>query len=385
MEPTFSIEFDEPYYVPGNCVRGNLTIRNQSAIHALSLKICIHGEIQTYWTQLEKKRHLKSGHPVSHCHHHTKPPENKTFKSHINILEGVSQPWSSIDNPSNRIPIGVNIFPFVFQLPFSCPPSFEGTHGRVRYTVHVELNRPWRLDVEARRAFTVLPIIDLTTIPKIRNPVMNHACKHSGFLGSKEVKIKAQLPKSGFVPGEIIPIAISIHNHTKKPLYYLKAQLIQHVHYQAQQENSHFSSDEHCHKHCDHKTAETKMSEVEKSFEVNCCSEGIIQVALVLPNPLVPSFKTNIIEVDYCVTVEVEKDKKLRVEFPIIVGTSPVGHVMGSANIGNRSSALSVTQPDLNLLIEPPPEYQDRVEVTMASAPPPEYNENSNGITSVWI
>lgn len=101
---------------------------------------------------------------------------------------------------------------------------------------------------------------------------------------------------------------------------------------------------------------------MEKSFQVNCCSEGQVQLALVLPNPLVPSFRTGIIEVDYCVMVEIDKSKKLCVEFPVIIGTVPIGQMM---SMMMRAPAYSVTQPEIA-----PPEYQDRVEVVMASAPP---------------
>ncbi|EGT38306.1 hypothetical protein CAEBREN_30558 [Caenorhabditis brenneri] len=366
MDPIFTIDFDQPaaVYTPGQTVRGTLTIQNQSALNALSLKICIHGEVVTFWRKYEQND--KTG-------RYYRRSEHINYKSVIKILNGAAQPWSSIENTTNKIPAGVNIFPFVFQLPMSCPPSFEGSHGNVRYSVHVELHRPWRLDVETKRVFSVIPIVDLNTIPKTINPMVSHACMHSGFFGTKEVKVTVNLPKSGYTPGEVIPITLSIHNHTKKPVHYAKASLIQHVHYQAQQENSHLFPEQHCHKHCDHKTAESKLSEMEKSFTVNCCSEGQVQLALVLPNPLVPTFRTGIIEVDYVVMVEVEKCEKLRCEFPVTIGTVPIG--MG---VVMRGPTYSMIQQDLP--VEAPPEYQDRVEVVMTtnapSAPPPEYDDD---------
>ncbi|EFP13155.1 hypothetical protein CRE_07722 [Caenorhabditis remanei] len=377
MDHTYTIEFDQPnaIYVPGQLVRGTLTIYNTCALNALSLKICIHGEVETFWKKFASKDRVKKaypndnthGGPKSHCYYY-KYSDHTRYTSKLNVLTAVSQPWSSIQNPTNKIPIGANIFPFVFQLPVNCPPSFEGTHGSVRYHVHVELNRPWSLDVEAKRSFTVIPIIDLNMIPKVLNPMISNACRHSGFLSSKEVKIKFSIPKSGYTPGEVIPISIFIHNHAKKPIYYAKAKLMQHVHYQAQQENTHMLPDEHCHKHCEHKTAESVISEMEKSFEIKCCSEGEVQLALVLPNPLMPTFQTAILEVDYCIIVEVEEDKKLRCEFPVTIGTVPIGRVMGLA----RAPTYSIVEGDIPLLVEAPPEYQERVEVVMASAPPPE-------------
>uniref|UniRef100_A0A1I7TR75 Arrestin_N domain-containing protein n=2 Tax=Caenorhabditis tropicalis TaxID=1561998 RepID=A0A1I7TR75_9PELO len=186
MDPMFTIDFEQPtgVYSPGQTVRGTLTIRNESALNALLLKICIHGEVKTFWRKYENKtkysphghHSLKDAFDFSDRHGRLyKASEHINYTSTINILNGVAQPWSSIDNPLNRIPPGVNIFPFVFQLPMNCPPSFEGTHGTVRYSVHVDLNRPWALDMEAKKVFSVIPVVDLNTIPKTMNPIGSHA------------------------------------------------------------------------------------------------------------------------------------------------------------------------------------------------------------------
>uniref|UniRef100_A0A1I7T7U6 Arrestin_C domain-containing protein n=1 Tax=Caenorhabditis tropicalis TaxID=1561998 RepID=A0A1I7T7U6_9PELO len=198
------------------------------------------------------------------------------------------------------------------------------------------------------------------------NPIGSHACKHSGFLGSKEIKMQVNIPKSGYVPGEMIPISLLLHNHSKKPVFCVKAQLIQHVHYQAQQENTHLFPDEHCHKHCDHKTAETIIFEMDQDFHVRCCSKEEIRLTLVLPNPLVPTFKTGIIEVDYCIMVMLDKEKKLRCELPVTIGTVPIGR---QAIVMSMPSFVEPNAPIENV----PPQY---TEYELASAPPPEYDEH---------
>ncbi|CAA19461.1 Arrestin C-terminal-like domain-containing protein [Caenorhabditis elegans] len=361
-DTTFLIEFDHPaaVYSPGQNVAGKLTIRNRNALNALALKICIHGDIETLWRKFENKgRYDRHGRWY-------RSSEHINYTSKINVLEGIAQPWSSIENANNKIPGGVNIFPFLFQLPANLPPSFEGTHGNVRYSVHVELDRPWRMNVEAKRVFSVIPVIDLNSIPKTINPMIVSSCKHSGLFSNKEVKVKISIPKSGYIPGETIQVSALIQNHTKKPIYSIKAKLEQHVHYQAQQENSHLFPEEHCHKHCEHKTAQTTMSKVEKSCHVEFCSNSQINVPLVLPNQLVPSFRTGIIEVDYCIIVDIGENKKLRCELPITVGTIPIG-------VFTRPIAYSIT--------EAPPKYENFsqiVEDSQASAPPPEYENEEH-------
>lgn len=56
---------------------------------------------------------------------------------------------------------GTHVYNFVCQIPAVCPSSFEGTHGRVRYTVTVKVIRPWKFDLTYSRPFTVLKIMDL--------------------------------------------------------------------------------------------------------------------------------------------------------------------------------------------------------------------------------
>ncbi|CAI2327341.1 unnamed protein product [Caenorhabditis sp. 36 PRJEB53466] len=318
---TFEIEYDNPtrVYAPGERVTGKVIIRNSHSLNALSLKVCIHGEAHNFWRKFENKGKFdKNGRWYTFSEH-------INYDSRIMYLNGVAKPWSSLDG-TNKIPCGVNIFPFVFQLPLNCPPSFEGSHGSIRYSVHVELDRPWRFNADTKKVFSVIPCTDLNTIPKAVNPMIAHACKHSGFLGNREVKMKVNIPKRGFIAGELIPIHIQITNHSKKPINEAKAQLIQHVHYSAQRAHSHLFPQEHCEKHCEHKTARTVMAEIEKSVRVECCTDVRVDLVLVVPQPLTPSFHIPILDVDYVVSVEM--GEKLKCEFPLIIGSVPVSQMV---------------------------------------------------------
>lgn len=56
---------------------------------------------------------------------------------------------------------GIHTFNFSCVLPERLPSSFEGTHGHIRYSVIVVLNRPWKFDHIYKVTFTVLKKMDL--------------------------------------------------------------------------------------------------------------------------------------------------------------------------------------------------------------------------------
>lgn len=96
--------------------------------------------------------------------------ENVNYNATINYLTGESIAWQSRDGTvsywlsclhafnkllfQDRLPAGTNVFPFAFNLPINCAPSFEGCHGHIRYDVHVELDRPWKFNKKSRKCFS---------------------------------------------------------------------------------------------------------------------------------------------------------------------------------------------------------------------------------------
>lgn len=56
---------------------------------------------------------------------------------------------------------GIHTYTFACQLPSTCPSSFEGFYGYIRYLVKVELVRPWKFNQHFTRGFTVLKVMDL--------------------------------------------------------------------------------------------------------------------------------------------------------------------------------------------------------------------------------
>jgi len=62
---------------------------------------------------------------------------------------------------------GTRSYNFACQVPINCPSSFEGTHGRIRYMVDVNIIQPWKYDSVFSRAFTVIQVMDIGTYESV--------------------------------------------------------------------------------------------------------------------------------------------------------------------------------------------------------------------------
>jgi len=68
-------------------------------------------------------------------------------------------------------------YPFKFTLPSNCSTSFEGSVGRVRYYLHLTVDRPWAFDDEAKLPITVINLLDLNQEEQATVEYYLDACK----------------------------------------------------------------------------------------------------------------------------------------------------------------------------------------------------------------
>uniref|UniRef100_A0A1I7T7V3 Arrestin_C domain-containing protein n=1 Tax=Caenorhabditis tropicalis TaxID=1561998 RepID=A0A1I7T7V3_9PELO len=309
------IEYDAPnsVYFPGQAVTGKVIIQNREWIKARFLKICIHGGAHTGWSESERRHRTNTrGESESYT-------ESVNYNATVNYLTGESIAWKSQDG-QNRLPAGTNVFPFAFSLPTNCPPSFEGCHGQIRYSVHVELDRPWKFNKKQKKFFSVVPAYDLNITPTAINPMVNTVSKNTGLILKKGlVTMTVSLPKRGYVAGEILPITINIDNGSKAPVRTVRAKMTELSHFHA----SHGHSTHHTH----HKNAEKCVGESRREVNLAPKTRGQSLLSMKIP-AIVPSFECPIISVDYCISVKLDTDSlfggTLKVEFPLIIGTIPI-------------------------------------------------------------
>ncbi|BFY98822.1 hypothetical protein BsWGS_01862 [Bradybaena similaris] len=138
------------------------------------------------------------------------------------------------EDANNPLPAGQHTFPFQLQLPQDLPPSFEGAYGYIRYWAKATIDKPWKIDQHTKRAFTVIPSLDLNGQPDIEEPIQYRGelrtgccCLPSGrFCGSVTTN------RRGFVPGSEIGISSQIENHTSSTCW-AEVRLKMHITYLA--------------------------------------------------------------------------------------------------------------------------------------------------------
>lgn len=123
----FEIELDNvpAIYLPGKQVVGHVTLTTKMPLHFQIITVQCHGESTTFRT----KSKLKNNEPkvINYKGH------DVIYSDEIPLLTGPQTAASSEDPPPVELKAGTYRLPFHFTLPPSCPGSFEGNFGSVRY------------------------------------------------------------------------------------------------------------------------------------------------------------------------------------------------------------------------------------------------------------
>uniref|UniRef100_A0A914ELG0 Arrestin C-terminal-like domain-containing protein n=1 Tax=Acrobeloides nanus TaxID=290746 RepID=A0A914ELG0_9BILA len=227
--------------------------------------------------------------------------------------------WDGLEQ--KMLPAGIHKFNFVFPLPYTCPPSYEGQLGYVRYYCKAKIDRPWKFDKTVIAGFTVLPHFDLNTIPYAANPVVKESSKNLGLLFKHgRLNVKASIPKYGYVPGESIDIQINFINESSRKVDCIDAKLIEYTIYEGR--CSHYSH------HPARKEHDRTVNKIKCDSKIEAKSSGSEILSLKVP-PVVPSFNNcSIIQVNYMLKIKVDAhgfmNNTMSFDFPILIGTYPI-------------------------------------------------------------
>lgn len=316
----FGIVFDSPRgYAPGQTVTGQVVLRSNEPITARFLKICFHGAAHTKWSEGERRYRTNcEGKEESYT-------EIVHYSAEVDYVSGETIAWSA-RNGTEKLPSGHHVFPFAFPLPIECPPSFEGFHGHVRYSVRVELDRPWKFNKNEREDFKVIPNFDLNHLPLGNVPRMMKDVKDIGQIFKKGiVTITVTIPKAGYAPGEYLPITIDIDNASKRAATFVRAELHQHSHYNASKNHGLLCTHSSYHEH--HKDESKRIAEARKSIKIAPKTAGREMLRMKIPKSP-PTFTSPIISIEYCLSVRLDTlttlNNTLHCEFDIIIGTVPI-------------------------------------------------------------
>ncbi|XP_058124043.1 arrestin domain-containing protein 17-like [Anopheles ziemanni] len=135
-----------------------------------------------------------------------------------------------------ELPPGRQIYRFSIVLPNTLPTSFEGDYGYIRYTVRVIFERPWKIDLTYKIAFTVVNQLNLNSVTPPLNVavVQEHIKRFScGPCRSAPLTINVMLPMTGYVPGQFILVTVDVSNQSGKCITEMKLKLRRQVQYRS--------------------------------------------------------------------------------------------------------------------------------------------------------
>ncbi|KAL5273515.1 hypothetical protein ACFFRR_000324 [Megaselia abdita] len=256
---------------------------------------------------------------------------------------------------------GTHTFDFQFEIPPNCPSSYESYDGQVRYLMKVTIVRPIIFNQIRNIGFTVINSLNLNNCTlDMSLPLLCNTEKSMWFGLSKRniVKVSGKVTKSGFVPGEKIPIEITINNKSTMDITEIVADLVL---------KSKCTTRKSFRTQYRHKTVATTKSTELKGVKGNI----FVQMNLEIP-PIPSSTNGNceILDLSYFVDAVIKFSGPHRssvVNFPLLIGTIPVG----AQKAGHPDS---VNFADLGI---EPPTYEQATFVDTAKLS--ELGENSIG------
>uniref|UniRef100_A0A1I7SAY8 Arrestin_C domain-containing protein n=1 Tax=Bursaphelenchus xylophilus TaxID=6326 RepID=A0A1I7SAY8_BURXY len=345
------IILDNPngWFYPGNFVSGTVILRTSEPVKARAVEVIFQGKAKTSWYVSESYRHEGKLHT-----------ENVLYSSEIMYVKESKCVWAPPPG-QKHLPVGEMRFPFQFHIPPNAPPTFEGSFGFIRYFIKAKIDRPWRIDNRHQVGFTVLPHFDLNSLPYSGYPLLRDSHQEIGCCCFKHGRLMIRLivQKSGFVPGELIPVRVEIQNHASKGVKKILTEVYQIQHFTAERCSNRVVYVPHIQQHANMLQKEHRqvVATTQKTFNEprvgNWTFEDVLQLT-----PVVPSFNIcQIIQVDYIIKVSVVTTSTfystVAADVPMLVGSIPVRNMIAMPAEGIRTGdTLVPPQPSA-----PPPDY----------------------------
>ncbi|KAK3599759.1 hypothetical protein CHS0354_037240 [Potamilus streckersoni] len=316
-------------FTTGDLMRGKLMVSLKRGLKLLGIEVKFRGRGQAEWKEGEGSD--------QRCMYETEEYFNDSM-----VLFGKGPSGEAIAQECEYLGTGQNVFEFRYQLPTNIPPSFEGSHGFVRYWVKAKIHGPWGLlDQTGKVEFGIERPYDLNAVPGADEPVEDEdaciMCK-SCFGGGGSVYATFRADRRGYIPGDTIVFNADISNGSDSPIESTKITFYQLTTYGYSPLDSNTSEKR--------KIAELSRGRLEPGEEDEWKNSK-----LPLPNPLPVSSLPGcpFIDIDYILelkTYSPDADVELRIPLVILIGNIPLKSVASKEN----------TRRDLtNLYMEPMP------------------------------
>ncbi|CAL1529234.1 unnamed protein product [Lymnaea stagnalis] len=206
----FEISFDpsKAVFIAGTIVRGTVKLELRDAMKMRAVRMTCLGRAYVHWSEVENVGHRGGRQRV----------ETVDYTADEDYFQFRFQLWPKENAPeeANSLGPGQHTFPFQLQLPTDLPPSFEGAYGYIRYWAKATIDKPWKFDHHTKRAFTVIPNLDLNQEPGVSEPIQYRGELRTGCccLPSGRFSGSITTNRKGFVPGSEIGLLSQIENHS---------------------------------------------------------------------------------------------------------------------------------------------------------------------------
>ncbi|KAL5273518.1 hypothetical protein ACFFRR_000327 [Megaselia abdita] len=279
----------------GQKVRARAIVLVDKPTIVRQLLIKVRGSAGVYWNDLEKEGHMD---------------EILYIDEQIPLLNP--------DNGYKYIALnpGRSTFDFTFTIPLGCPTSFESKRGRVRYLVKLVFVTNF-INSQKCVGFTVIKPLNLNNHGvNLALPFCDDKEKKMWLgLSNNKIVINAKVPKTGFVPGEGIPIEVFIHNKSSSDIWELSIKLVLRAIHRTR---SHKST----HKE---KISLAKIKYTKAQIGKKSCFKEMLMIP---PTP--PSYEDvcYIFDVSYSVDVTAifsGLHSELVLKVPVVIGSIPLG------------------------------------------------------------
>ncbi|KAH8242596.1 hypothetical protein KR032_000433 [Drosophila birchii] len=201
-------------YYAGQTISGQVTLSTDKVKEIKAIRLKVRGFAETHWTESKTDSNNKS---TSESYNGFE----KYLSSKVYLLGSETSPEISLEP-------GVRTYNFACQIPIHCPSSFEGTHGRIRYMVDVNIIQSWKYDSLFTRPFTVVQVMDMQTYQSVSQvPVQVRSEKTFGVwpFRSSPLSLDLTLPQTGFVPGQTVPLKVLVGNESRIRVHEMKVGL----------------------------------------------------------------------------------------------------------------------------------------------------------------
>ncbi|XP_064620480.1 arrestin domain-containing protein 3-like [Lineus longissimus] len=221
----FAIAYDrqEPVYQAGELVKGHLNMEVLDEIAVRGVTVLFTGGAYCHWTE-----------QVTRGTGDSRRTETRHYKSHEGYFtQKIDFP---LDNKDHKITPGRYTHNFSYTLPQNLPSSYEGLLGKIRFQATARCEIIDGRDKVVSRPFTVIAHKDLNQIEGLSSPEQREKQKTLCCLccESGPIQVVFRMEKTGYVPGEAIPLNAEITNNSNRTVFRSKAGLKQCVTYRAQ-------------------------------------------------------------------------------------------------------------------------------------------------------